>query len=118
MTWEKIIDVKGLEQMARWMVLTVTLVDREDGGLCVSSDDLPGLILSGSNKGKIAAAIAPTIRALLEHSGLKNVRVHHSTPPSEVLQKASPRSMDVHVQHSSDRVQIQQFVVEMEQLAA
>jgi hypothetical protein len=99
------------------MVLTVMLEDREDGGLNVCCHDLPGLILSGSDKHKVFDAIAPAIRALLEYKGFKNVRVHHSVPPSEILAQESPRSMDVHVQATGNR-QVEQFIVEMEPVAA
>lgn len=47
----------------------VTIENREDGGVNVSSDDLPGLILSGCNRLGIFAAIEPAARAILEHRG-------------------------------------------------
>lgn len=47
----------------------VTIEDREDGGVNVSSDDLPGLILSGSDRAGILAAIEPAARAILERKG-------------------------------------------------
>jgi hypothetical protein len=97
------------------MVLTVILTDRDDGGLDVGSHDLPGLILSGSNKHKIMSAIPPAIKALLEHKGFRRVRVHQGTPPSEILKLESPRNMDVHVQTGVSR---EQFVVEIEPIAA
>lgn len=47
----------------------VTIENREDGGVNVSSAELPGLILSGSNRASILAAIAPAARAILERKG-------------------------------------------------
>jgi predicted RNase H-like HicB family nuclease len=61
--------------------VTVTLIDREDGGLRVRSVDLPGLILSGKDKAAVCASIAPAIEALLKHKGL-NPR---SIKPSKAL---------------------------------
>jgi hypothetical protein len=49
--------------------IKVTIENREDGGANVSSEDLPGLILSGSNSVKILASIEPAARAILEHKG-------------------------------------------------
>lgn len=108
----------GRKAVKKFIILTVTLVDRDDGGLSVSSDDLPGLIMSGSDKDKVAKAIAPAIRAIFEHRGFRNVVVHHGTPPSEILKKESPRNLDVHVEHSSTGVQTEQFVVELSAAAA
>ena len=93
--------------MARLTVVTVTLTDREDGGLLVHSDDLPGLILSGAHKSAVAAAIIPAIQAIFKHKGM-DVTVRPAKPISEVLQSKSPRAMDVHVQ---------QFVVELPEAA-
>jgi hypothetical protein len=93
--------------MPNLTVVTVTLADREDGGLRVFSDDLPGLILSGSDRTTVAAAIIPSIAALFRHKGFADVVVRPTKPVAEVLRSASPRDMDVHVQHQK------QFVVEL-----
>jgi hypothetical protein len=103
---------------ARWLYLTVMLEDRDDGGLNVSCEDLPGLILSGSDKQKIFDAIAPAIQALLEFKGFKKVRVHHSSPLAEILKRESPRGMDVHVQAVGAPVKTELFSVVMEPAAA
>ena len=44
--------------------LTLTLERREDGGLRVYSDDVPGLILSGRNPDKVMATVLDAINAL------------------------------------------------------
>lgn len=90
---------------ARLTVVTVTMADREGGGLRVHSDDLPGLILSGPDRDKVAAAIIPAIHAIFKHKGL-DVTVRPTRPISEVLQLKSPREMDMHVHH-------EQFVIEL-----
>jgi len=92
-------------------VLTATLEDRAGGGLRVYSEDLPGLILSGSDKHTVLESIAPAIKAIFEHRGIHGVTVRHATPLAEVLKRESPRDMDMHIQH-------QQFVVEVPKLAA
>ncbi len=88
-------------------VVTVTLLDREDGGLRVFSNDLPGLILSGADRDKVCGLIAPAIQALFNAQGV-DVTVHSAMPLSEVLKAASPRDVDMHVQ---------QFVVEVKAAA-
>jgi len=100
----------------KFVVLSVTLVGREDGGLNVSSDDLPGLILSGSEREKIAAAIGPTIKAIFEHRGFRDIRVHHGTPVDDLLRPEAPRAVNVRVEHTG--VETEQFVVELGALAA
>lgn len=50
-------------------IVNITLEDRPDGGLRVSSEELPGLILSGSNKGQVLSAIEPAVRTLLAMKG-------------------------------------------------
>lgn len=49
--------------------IKVIIEPREDGGILVYSDDLPGLVLSGRERIKILADIEPAVRALLEHKG-------------------------------------------------
>jgi len=88
-------------------VVTVTLSDREDGGLRVHSDDLPGLILSGPNKHVICEMIAPAIQALFGARG-EDVIVHTPRPLADILKLASPRDVDMHVQ---------QFVIELKRAA-
>lgn len=50
-------------------IVNVNVEDRGDDGLCVSSDELPGLILSGKDKTKILFAIEPAVKALLRAKG-------------------------------------------------
>ncbi len=47
--------------------ITIKLLPREDGGVCVCSDDVPGLILSGSDPLKVMADIGPALKALYEY---------------------------------------------------
>lgn len=87
-------------------VVTVILEDREDGGLRVYSDDLPGLILAGPDRTKVAGAIISAIEAIFMHKGFTKVVVRPTRPIGEVLRAESPRDMNVHVHH-------EQFVVEL-----
>ena len=52
-------DYEGI----KWM-LPIWVAERDDGGLRVWSDEMPGLVLSGSDPAKVAAAILPAINAL------------------------------------------------------
>jgi hypothetical protein len=49
--------------------ITVQLIPREDGGLRVSSVDVPGLILSGPDPARVMAQILPAARAILTLKG-------------------------------------------------
>jgi len=53
------------------VIVQVNIAGREDGGVRVWSDDLPGLILSGKVPIKVLTAIEPACRALLEYKGIK-----------------------------------------------
>ena len=46
--------------------INIKLLPREDGGLRVCSDDVPGLILSGANQLDVLASIGPALEALHE----------------------------------------------------
>jgi len=61
--------------MAR--IIKVNIEYREDGGIRVWSDDLPGLVLSGKNRAGIIADIEPAARAILEHKreDVSNLRI-------------------------------------------
>lgn len=48
--------------------VAIFLDDREEGGLFVYSDDVPGLILSGSDKEAVGRCIVPAIEALRAHT--------------------------------------------------
>ena len=81
--------------------VVVSLEDRADGGLRVSSQDLPGLILSGSDADKVCNNIAPAIKALLEYKGVSVKSVIPGQPIQEVLKEPSPRDLDMHVKHEA-----------------
>lgn len=49
--------------------VTLKLEPRPDGGLRVSSDDVPGLVLSHKHPAKVMADILPALRGILEHNG-------------------------------------------------
>lgn len=82
-----------------YLTVTAQLADRPDGGVRVSSRDLPGLILSGSDKEQVIKDIAVAIKALLESSGVHNVRVHHSKTVAEIMNGKNPQDVDMNVEH-------------------
>ena len=64
--------VAEAEAMTRLIARRITIVleprdDRDDGGLRVWSDDIPGLILSHSDQRLVLLDIGPAIIALAEH---------------------------------------------------
>jgi hypothetical protein len=92
--------------MSELTVVTVTLQSREDGGLRVYSDDLPGLILSGSDRGHVVSKIAPAIQVLFERKGYRQVLVRPAKALSELLHLDGKRHVDMEVMHEL-------FVVEL-----
>lgn len=86
-------------------VVSVAIEDRGDGGLRVSSEVLPGLILSGQDKKAVWEAIAPAIKAIFERKG-KSVTVYPSRPFTDVMRLPSPRTVDMQVHQ-------EQFVIEL-----
>lgn len=51
--------------MAR-RIVKVTLEDRPDGGLRAYSDEIPGLVLSHSNRVKVLADLVPAVSGILD----------------------------------------------------
>ncbi len=51
--------------------ITLTLEPREDGGLRVYSDDVPGLILSNKHQLAVLYDIVPALMTILEHGKSK-----------------------------------------------
>jgi hypothetical protein len=63
-----------------WLPITVTVTDREDGGLRVRSPDVPGLILSGSveDRQRIWDMVGPAVKRLLQvNRGLQVLDVYY-----------------------------------------
>ena len=87
----------------KYATIKVQIIDREDGGVRVFSDDLPGLILSGEDNEVVVAAIVPAIEAILTHMGFEGFSVHPSRKLAEIVDGDNPQDFDVHVK---------QFVVE------
>lgn len=78
-------------------IIKVIVEDREDGGVCVRSDELPGLILSGSNRVAILKAIEPAARAILEHKGedVSDIRIDATFVHQQLNEtRAPPNEID------------------------
>ncbi|MGV8839800.1 MAG: hypothetical protein ACWA6X_05795 [Bauldia sp.] len=80
-----------------YTTVTVSLDDREDGGLNVYSDSLPGLILSGPDREQVASMIAPAIKTLFESHGIRVVLVEPERPVEAVLAGTGSWTIGVHV---------------------
>lgn len=88
------------------IVVGVTIEERSDGGIRVSSRDLRGLHLSGLDRDHVWCMIAPAITSLLERNhGVKVASVRPSKTPEEAF-KALPHDVDMHIER--------QFVIELE----
>jgi hypothetical protein len=55
------------------MEITIHLAPRDDGGIRIWSDDVPGLILSGPDALTVISDIGPALKALLEFKRGRNV---------------------------------------------
>ncbi|QIF81902.1 hypothetical protein [Brevundimonas sp. 'scallop'] len=87
------------------IVVGVTIEERNDGGIRVSSRDLRGLHLSGADRDHIWCMLPAAITSLLERNhGVKVVSVRASKTPEEAFQNL-PHVVDMHVER--------QFVVEL-----
>lgn len=92
-------------------VINVRLERRDDGGLRVSSSDLPGLILSGPDAEEIVGQIPVAITALLERMGIQCVKVLSATPLDHLLQGKADASYQ-------QQFLCGQFVVELPEVVA
>ena len=79
------------------ILVKVTLEDREDGGLRVSSQDMHGLILSGSDASVVMEMIAPAIAALWQHRYNREASVTPATSYADMLDEVRPCDVDMHV---------------------
>lgn len=52
--------------------VTLRIIDREDGGLRIWSDDLPGLVLSHRDQSAVWRDLGPAIEVLLNHNRQKS----------------------------------------------
>jgi len=101
----------------------VIIEDREDEGLRVFSDELPGLILSGHDRPAVMNKICPAIAALFKATKGLEVTVRPAKPLSEVLDGKNPQKLDMNVHRAGDTTTRgtqsthKVFVVELRQAA-
>lgn len=75
--------------------VSLTVTRRDDGGIRVTSADVPGLLLSGSDPHRVWAVVGPGIERLLQtNRGLDVVRV--SGP---MIPPTTDGELLVHVEH-------------------
>ena len=87
--------------------LTLSLQDREDGGLRISSVDVPGLHLSGADRARVWGLVPASLTGLLAaNRGLRVVQVYL---PAQEVALSGPSPRDVHV-----RANVKSVVVEIE----
>ena len=64
----------GMDGMAqRYLKIQVVFERREDGGMRVYSDDVPGFVLSGANCAAVFDDIVPALKFIFEHNRGLNV---------------------------------------------
>lgn len=98
-------------------VVNVVIHERDDGGVFVTSPDLIGLVLSGSNPSDVVACIEPAIEQLFKRSGYTNVTVRSTRSASHILAMPNPQDVDVCVNHDVSTHGGGQFVVELRMAA-
>jgi hypothetical protein len=86
--------------------ISVRVSGREDGGLRVTSDDVPGLLLSGADRQRVWNLVGPTVIGLLKAN--RGMAVEAVFYPSTSPQTGENHSVDVHVKH---------FVLQLRQAA-
>jgi len=84
----------------RMTVVDVKLLDRRDGGLCIYSDTLPELILSGPDPEDVCAWIQPAIRTIFSQHG-HTVTAITCEQSVSAMKLPSPRNLDVKVSYQS-----------------
>lgn len=101
----------------------VKLEDREDGGLRVSSSDMPGLILSGRDPVIVMNKIAPAIVAIFKAAKGLDVVVQATKDVSEILDGENPQTVDMNIHDACEGANRPSnshrkvFVVELRQAA-
>ena len=85
----------------RMTAVVVKLLDRRDGGLCVYSDTLPELILSGPNRDEVCAWIQPAIRTIFAQRGNTVTAITASERIVSTMDMLSPRKLDLKVNYQS-----------------
>lgn len=60
--------------------ITIRIAEREDGGLRVWSDDVPGFVLSHAERGKVLADIGPALTRIFSEMKGCDVRQVGATP--------------------------------------
>ncbi len=73
--------------------LTLTLTDREDGGLRISSADVPGMHLSGADPQRVWSMVAPAIMDLMQRN--RGIRVTEVFLPAEEVSTSGPSPREV-----------------------
>lgn len=87
--------------------LVLTLTDREDGGLHISSPDVPGLHLSGRDKQRVWGMVPPLVTGLLAAN--KKLRVLQVYLPADeaALVGTSPRELNIEVRTTSVVIEVE-----------
>lgn len=86
-----------MAETVKAMKIVVKLEDRQDGGLMLTSRDVPGLFLSGRDKAHVWSLLAPTVTGLLRANRGLNVRKvwgADTYPDGE-----NPRDYNLQVEH-------------------
>jgi hypothetical protein len=82
--------------MARFIKIVVTLEEREDGGLYAYSDDVPGFVLSHSNRAAVLADVTLALEGILSHMLSERVVVEELYRLREMEPNPSMREYAAH----------------------
>lgn len=100
------------EERLNPLVIAVTIEDREDGGVRVSSRELIGLHLAGRDREAVWNMIPSAIKVLLERNHGKKVESVRPSVTLEEAVKALPKDVHMHVVQKP-HVEQKSFVIEL-----
>lgn len=86
-----------MDEDGHYWAIPVTLNDRADGGVSVTCEDLPGLILSGPDREAVLASLPAAITMLLEYKGYKALKVVHEEPVDVLSKRPLPQDVNMKV---------------------
>lgn len=87
--------------------ISIRISEREDGGIRVWSDDVPGLVLSGPDKDKVLGDIGPALKALVTHNG--NIELREDHPAARLFETSAAEITRLRTENAAMRDALEPF---------
>lgn len=81
---------------SEFLIVTLKVEDRPDGGITVTADDVPGLLLSGADRRLIWSVVGLSVERLLRTN--KGLHVVRALLPQEPPGGDGPQSVPIEVE--------------------